>query len=121
MTDKRLVIVATHGADDPERATIPFAMANAALATDIPVTVVLQSEGVRLATKDYAKRIKAEAFPPLADLISDFQRMGGMMMACTPCLNARKIDPDQLLPGTKAVAAASAVDAAMNASASLVY
>jgi predicted peroxiredoxin len=36
MTSK-LVIVATHGPDDPERATIPFAMAVAAQASGIEV------------------------------------------------------------------------------------
>ena len=121
MAEKKLVILATHAEDDPDKATIPFAMANAALASEIDVTVVLQAEGVRLGTRDYAKRINADSFPPLADLMTDFRQMGGTLMACTPCMKARKIDPSQLLPGTRAVAAGTIVDETVTASATFAY
>ncbi|OGS55315.1 MAG: hypothetical protein A3K60_00490 [Euryarchaeota archaeon RBG_19FT_COMBO_56_21] len=77
MSTKKMVIIATHGGEDPERATIPFVMANAALATEIDVTVILQTTGIWLAVKDYASHVRAEAFPPLDYLIKDFREMDG--------------------------------------------
>jgi predicted peroxiredoxin len=121
MAKEKLVILATHAADDPERATVPFVMANAAMATEMNVTIVLQFEGVRVAVVDHAKNINAEAFPPLQDLMNDFFAMGGVLMACTPCLKARKIQESHLIPGTRLVAAGTVVAEVASANKTLVY
>jgi uncharacterized protein involved in oxidation of intracellular sulfur len=121
MTKEKLVIVATHAADDPERATIPFVLANAAMATEMGVTVVLQAEGVRLAVIDEAKKINAEAFPPLQNLMKDFSGMGGVLMVCVPCLKARKIQESQIIPGTRFVAAGTIVAEVAAADKTLTY
>lgn len=121
MPERKLVIIATHAEDDPERATIPFAMATVALASEVEVTVVLQADGVWLGTKDYSNRIKAEAFPSLSELMTEFRQLGGALMVCAPCMAARKIDAAQLIPGTKTVTAGTIVDETVTASATLVY
>src|SRR5512136_988690 len=72
MSDKKLVVIATHAFEDPERATIPFVMANAALASETDVTVILQTTGVLLAIKDRARHLRAESFPGLQELMSNF-------------------------------------------------
>src|SRR4030065_120280 len=77
VSTKNIIIIATHGGEDPERATIPFVMANAALATEMDVTVILQTTGIWLAVKDYASHVRAEAFPPLDQLMKDFREMDG--------------------------------------------
>ena len=82
MATKRMVIIATQAGEDPERATIPFVMANAALASDTDVTVILQTTGVFLGVKDYAEHVRAEAFPPLNDLMRDFSELGGASCWC---------------------------------------
>ncbi len=43
--NEKLVIMATHGPDDPELATIPFVMACAALASDVAVVMGFQADG----------------------------------------------------------------------------
>ena len=121
MASKKMVIIATRGGEDPERATIPFVMANAALATDIDVTVILQTTGVWLAVKEYANHVRAEAFPPLDQLMKDFRELGGKLFACVPCLKSRNITEDMLAEGTKLVAAGTVVTEATAADATLCY
>lgn len=53
MTGKKekLISHCIHGIEDAEKATLPFAMALGAQATDLDVTVVLQAGAVLLAVK----------------------------------------------------------------------
>ena len=63
--DKKLFILCTHGPEDAERATIPFAMATAAQASDVEVVMGFQAEGVKLATKDSLGKV----FAPTSHLL----------------------------------------------------
>ena len=121
MAGKNLVVIATHGDEDPERATIPFVMANAALASETGASVILQASGVNLAVKRYTKHVRAETFPPLTDLIKSFFEMGGKLMVCAPCIKTRNITEDELIEGAKVVAAGSVVVATTEADATLTY
>ena len=51
---EKIVLIATHAGEDPERATFPLMLANAAQAMDVEAVVVLQGNGVYLAQKGYA-------------------------------------------------------------------
>jgi predicted peroxiredoxin len=121
MAREKLFIIATHAADDPERATVPFVLANAAMAMDMTVVLLLQAEGVRLAVIDQAKQINAEAFPPLRTLMNDFVGLGGVLMVCSPCLKARKIQENQVIPGIRIVTAGIIVAEVSSANKTLVY
>lgn len=121
MASKKMVVIATHGDEDPERATIPFVMANAGLASDTDVSVILQTTGVNLAVKGYTKHVRAEAFPPLTDLLKGFLDMGGKLLVCAPCLKSRGIAEDELVEGAKVIAAATVVAETTSADATLVY
>ncbi len=121
MASKKMVFVMTHGPENPELATVPFVMANAALASDMDAVVILQSSAVYLAKKDFADHIRAEAFPPLKDLLSAFFDQGGRLLACVPCLKARGIEESQVVDGTKLVAAATGVSEASTADSTMVY
>jgi predicted peroxiredoxin len=46
----RFLAQATHGQDDPERATLPFIVANVAASADQEAIVLLTIDGVWLAT-----------------------------------------------------------------------
>jgi len=46
--EEKIMYFGTCGGEDPEKACMPFVMANAGLAMDIKVTVVLQGNGVFL-------------------------------------------------------------------------
>jgi predicted peroxiredoxin len=123
MADReKLVIMATHGPEDPERASIPFVMACAALASDVDVVMGFQSNGVTLVRKGEAGHVLALDFPPLAKLMADFLELGGRMLVCSPCMKNRQlIAPDDLVPGAEVVAAARFVAEVTSASSTLVY
>ena len=121
MATKKMVFILTHGQESPELATVPFVMANAALASDMEAVIILQSSAVYLAVKDMAAHVRAEAFPPLQELIKSFSELGGRIMVCVPCLKSRGIDDKQVIDGVKLVAAATVVAEASSADSTMVY
>ena len=120
MADK-LIFVVTSADEKPDKATIPFALGNSALAMDAEATIILQSTGVFLGTKDYARHIHATSFPPLQQLMEIFKEEGGKLYACEPCLRARKIAAEDLLEGIEIVAGPTLVDAYLEAKNVVVY
>ena len=117
---EKLVIVATHGPEDPERATIPFVMAVAALASDVEVVMGFQADGVCLVHQGEAENVQAPEFPPLTKLLSDFRELGGKLLVCGPCVKSRGIS-ESLVPGAEIVAAGRFVAEVTSATNSLVY
>lgn len=79
---EKLVIMVTHGPDDPEMASIPFALAGAAVASDVEVVMGFQGEGCLLVKKGVAKGISAPGFTPLADLLPTIQELGAKLLVC---------------------------------------
>ncbi|MFN2124380.1 MAG: DsrE family protein [Candidatus Promineifilaceae bacterium] len=120
-TDDQIVIMATHGPEDPERATIPFVMALAALASDMTAIIGFQSNGVLLARKDCARHVFAPGFPPLAELMENYLEAGGLLYVCGPCVQSRQLEKDDLIDEAKIVSAATFVVACADAKATLVY
>ena len=117
----KLVIVATHAEESVDRATIPFVTANAALAMDCQATIILQVTGVFLATQGYADHVHAPGFPPLSELMDLFFEAGGELMVCSPCLQARRIDAEQLIPQAKIIAGATLVSELLSATNTACY
>jgi predicted peroxiredoxin len=117
---EKLVIMATHGPEDPERATIPFVMACAALASDVEVVMGFQADGVCLVHQGEAATVQAPEFPPLAKLLDDFRELGGKLLVCSPCVKSRGI-AETLIPGAEIVAAARFVAEVTSATNCLVY
>lgn len=119
---EKLVILATHGPEDPERATIPFVMGNAALASDVDVVIGLQGNGVWLGRKLEADHVFASGFPPLAKLMNDFRELGGKLLICNPCIQSRQLSADNdLVEGAEIVAAGRFVAEVTSAKSCLTY
>jgi len=118
---EKLVIFATHGPDDPEKASLPFVCANAALAMDVEVIVVLQGCGVLLAKKGCYEHVFCAGFDPLKKLVESFNEFGGRIYVCIPCIQERNITVDMLLPNAEPVKAGRVVQAALEANAVLNY
>ena len=118
---EKIVIFATHGPEDPERATIPFVMGNAALALDVEATIVLQGTGVILAVQNCYRHAFAGGLPPLKELVDTFTELGGKILVCGPCIKERQITEDMLVPRAEISAAAKVVLAAIEADAVLNY
>lgn len=103
MADRqKLVIILTHGPEDPERATLPFVIGVAALVSEVDVIVALQGGAVLLAREGCADHVFAAGFPPLKKLMDDFREQGGRIFVCGPCVEARQIDKDShFIPGAE--------------------
>src|SRR5260370_29870829 len=85
--------------DNPDKATVAFVMANAAVGSGKETLVFLSVEAVRLAQKGYADDIREEGFAPLKELMENFVKAGGAILGCSPCFKKRKLDEGGLVAG----------------------
>lgn len=107
--NQKLLIIATHAEEHPDKATLPFVVGNTALAMGTQVTIILQASAVFLATEGYAEHVQAAGFPSLTDLMATYKEAEGKLLVCSPCLQARKIEADQLIEESQIVAGATLV------------
>ena len=106
----KFVVSLTVGPEQPDRATVAFVVANAALGSDRDTVVFLSTEGVRLAVAGGADPIHEEGFAKLSELMTNFAREGGKIYVCSPCFKRRKLDETQLIPGAVIVGGAKLVE-----------
>jgi uncharacterized protein involved in oxidation of intracellular sulfur len=78
---EKVVFIATHGGEDPERAIFPIMLAAAAQSMDVEAVVVLQGNGAYLAKKGYADDISFPGLTPLKTLIESYVANGGTFLA----------------------------------------
>jgi predicted peroxiredoxin len=109
MANKFCVSV-THSKDNPDKATVGFVVANAAVGSGKQTMVFLSIEGVRLAQKGFADGIHEEGFAPLRELMDNFAKAGGTMYVCSPCFKKRKLDENNLVAGASIVGGAKLVE-----------
>jgi predicted peroxiredoxin len=115
------LVHSSHGREDPERATLPFIVANNAALAGQDVRVMLTIEGVWLATEGGADGIHREGLPPLADIMKEYVANGGQIWACQSCTKPRGIDEGQLIEGARIAAAMQAVEFLAGGAASLTF
>jgi predicted peroxiredoxin len=105
-----LLINCTHGAEDAERATLPFIVANVAVTADQQCIVFLTAEAVRIATRGYADGVRAEGMKPLAEVLRSYLDHGGAVWACGACTGPRGISEADLIAGAQIVTAVNLVE-----------
>jgi|SRR5690606_19021258 len=96
--------------NDPDKATVAFVVANAAVASDKETVVFLSTEGVRLSQKGYADDVHEEGFAPLRELMDNFVKAGGKIWVCSPCFKRRNLDEAKLVDGATIVGGAKLVE-----------
>ena len=106
----RFCVNLTHAKDDPDRATVAFVLANAAVGSGKETLVFLSIEGVRLAQKRYADDVREEGFAPLRELMESFAKAGGTIFVCSPCFKKRRLDENNLVAGAAIVGGAKLVE-----------
>lgn len=111
LLDEQLLFTCTHGADDPERATVPFIAATVAAMSGQQAVVVCTIEGVRVGTHGYAETVESEHQPLLADLVRQLVDAGGEIWLCSACTNKRGITGDDVIEGARIVGAGQIVEA----------
>jgi uncharacterized protein len=106
----KILVNATHGKEDVERALLPFVLGNVSATADQETVVLLTVEGVRLATYGYADDMHKEGFPALKDVMRQFLDNGGQLWACGACTKPRGITEADLIPSAKIVTADNVVE-----------
>ena len=118
---EKIIYLATHGAEDPERASLPFVLANAALVMEVEAVVGLQGASVFLAKKGMLEHVHSAGFAPLKQLVDSFLELGGRLLVCVPCIQERKIDLEDLIDNAVPTAGGALTEEILSANATLVY
>lgn len=106
----RLLFPTTHGADDPERATVPLIAAATAVVSGQDVAVVCTADAVNLGLPGWAEEVEAEGMPNLGDLLRQLVDGGGEVWLCSACTTRRGITADDVRAGARIVGAAFLVE-----------
>ena len=96
---RKFVVSLSRAHDDPDRATVAFTLANAAIGSDQETVVFLSSDGVRLAVRGAADDIAEPGFTPLKELMAQFVAAGGVIYTCLPCFHKRGLDEGEVIEG----------------------
>jgi len=107
---QKFCVTLTYAKNDPDKATVAFVVANAAVASEKETMVFLSIEGVRLSQRGYADDIAEEGFAPLKDLMANFVKAGGKIWVCSPCFKRRKLEETKLVDGATIVGGAKLVE-----------
>ena len=94
----KLVVLVTRGIDS-ELSSVAFTIANGGLTAGLKVSMFLTSAAIDLVRRGGQRMTHVPPLSPLAALIEDFQKRGGVIWACTPCVEARGYKQEDLLEG----------------------
>jgi len=97
VTDK-LVVLVTKGIES-EKSSVAFTIANGGLTAGLKVSIFLTSTAIDLVRRGGQRLTQVAPLEPLAGLIEDFQKRGGTILACTPCVKSRGYEQADLLDG----------------------
>ena len=112
--EKKLLIVATHSFDAPERAGAALAIANTAVANGMDVVIFTINEGVLLTKKGFPETVKEQkAFPPIKDLVASLVENEQKFYACTPCAQQFDVKPEEMVPNCQLAGAQVLLELAM--------
>lgn len=104
-TDK-LVVLITKGIES-ELSSVAFTIANGGITAGLKVSIFLTSTAIDLVRKAGQGLTHVPPLEPLAALIADFQRRGGTLWACPPCVKTRGYSQEDLLDGVVIVGASA--------------
>ncbi len=93
-----VAVIVAYARDNVDKATIGFTLANAALEQGEPVSIILASEGVRLAQRGYVVDFdNGEPFKPMQQLIDEALQKGAALNVCTPCMKKRHLQEADII------------------------
>ncbi len=93
----RVIVGCTHGEEDPDRVVAAYLVAGAALDQGKDVVMWLTVDGVRLALRGYADRIRADMDPSVERVHAQFIEKGGHFYVCPICFKERDLDEHELV------------------------
>jgi predicted peroxiredoxin len=101
----KLLVNLTTGMEDPEKVTLAFLVAGAALNRGSEVVVFATQEAVRLGLPGAARGEGCEGCPPLERLFEQFTEGGGELWLCPYCVNARGLADAEIVGNAKVAGA----------------
>ena len=102
----KLVVLMTKGIDS-ELSSVAFVIANGGITAGLKVSVFLTSAAIDLVRKRGQTMTHVAPLDPLATLIADFQKRGGTIWACPPCVKSRGYEQSDFLDGVIIVGASA--------------
>jgi predicted peroxiredoxin len=105
----KLVVLVTKGIDS-ELSSVAFTIANGGLTAGLKVSIFLTSSAIDLVRKGGQRLTQVAPLESLSALIEDFQKRGGVLWACSPCVKSRGYQQSDLLDGV-VITGASAMHA----------
>lgn len=96
---RHLVVLITHGIES-EKSSVALTVANGGMTAGLDVSIFLTASAVDLVRKRAADATHVHPLEPLQDLLQDFLKRGGKLMACTPCVKSRGYEQGDLIDGT---------------------
>ncbi|WP_338471640.1 DsrE family protein [Niallia sp. XMNu-256] len=117
----KFLVSLTNAKNDPDKATVGFVVANAAVASGQDTVIFLNVEGAYLGSKGYAEDIHEEGFAPLKQLMDQFIEAGGTLWVCSPCYKKRNLTEEDLIEGATIVGGAKVVEFLTQGAASITY
>jgi uncharacterized protein len=117
----KFLVSMTNAMNNPDKATVGFVVANAAVASGQETVVFLNVEGAYLAAKGCAEEIHEEGFAPLKQLMDQFVEAGGILWVCSPCFKKRNLEEENLIEGATIVGGAKLVEFLSQGAASITY
>ena len=107
----RFCVTLTHCRQDPDKATVAFVVANAAIGSEKETLVFASTDGVWAAVEDDVAKIdEGKPFLPLKELVEKFIKGGGRLLVCAPCLKKRGITEEMLIEGAQPAGGAALVE-----------
>jgi predicted peroxiredoxin len=104
-TDK-LVILLTKGIDS-ELSSVAFTIANGGITAGLKVSLFLTSTAIDLVRKGGQKLTHVAPLAPLPAMIEDFQKRGGVIWACPPCVQSRGYTQEDFIDGVTIIGASA--------------
>lgn len=92
------IVNSSYGADDPERATVPFILACSA-ANTAETKVFLTGPALGLVVSGRDENVAAPGYNPVREYIDEFLGKGGQITICRVCANVQGVTEDDLAEG----------------------
>jgi predicted peroxiredoxin len=102
----QLVILMTKGIDQ-ELSSVAFTIANGGITAGLKVSIFLTSAAINLVRRGGQRMTHVAPLEPLARMIEDFQKRGGVIWACPPCVQSRGYQQADLIEGVTIIGASA--------------
>ena len=120
-TAEKIIYVTTNGPESPEKATLPFKLANAGLALDLDVVMALQGPAVYLAMPGMIPHVPDTNTSSLKQMLEVFVESGGSLLVCIPCMEERNLKATDLIEQAVPTSGSALTEEILSAKAILTY